>query len=212
MLPTESFEQLSVFLNMHCLTIKIFVKKLVFAFLAAFVLFGCDEGKTDEKNEKNYYDLRGFVENQIVYLKEKKPKIIKTAKLDGETQTVESAEIDWDKELGLFLQADINKPSYAQSYDVVRKDSATIEYRLKQNADLPVRYLKIVVDTLIKSPVRVTAVIQSQNRIYQSEKNIELTCSRKGNLPQISSYSVTGYQKLIFMDPKSFSVSSKIGQ
>ncbi|KAA0991087.1 hypothetical protein [Dyadobacter aurulentus] len=194
------------------MTTRIFVRNFVFAFLACFVLFGCDERKTDERNEKAYYDLRGFVEDQIVYLKEKKPQVTKTAKLDGEAQTIQSAEIDWDKEFGLFLQADINKPSYAQSYDVVRKDSATFEYRLKQNADLPVRYLKIVVDTLLKSPVRVTAIIQSKNRIYESEKNIELTYSRKNNLPQISFYLVSGYQKLIFMEPKSFSITSKIGQ
>jgi hypothetical protein len=184
----------------------------MFAILASLIFVSCDERKADEKHEKAYYDLRSFVENQIVYLKEKKPLVTKKAKLDGEEQTIQSTEIDWEKELGLFLQADINKPSYAQSYNVTRQDSATFEYRLKDNADLPVRYLKIVTDTLVKSPVLVKAIIKTENRIYQSEKSIELSCSFKDNLPQISTYSVTGYQKLIFMEQKHFTISSKIGQ
>ncbi|WP_229206854.1 hypothetical protein [Dyadobacter crusticola] len=182
-----------------------------FILLFTTIMTSCDQQRADENAIKRYFDLKGFVENQIVYLNEKKPEAMKSAKLDGELQTVKSRDIDWKKELELFIQADINKPSYAQSYNVVRKDSSTYEYRLRENADLPVRYLKIVTDSTIQSPVKVLAVLQSHNRIYESEKQIELTCIEKDNLWQVSAYSVKGYQKLIFMEPKHFEISSRIG-
>ncbi|KQS34264.1 hypothetical protein ASG33_02980 [Dyadobacter sp. Leaf189] len=175
------------------------------------MLASCDQQAADDNEVKRYFDLKGFVENQIVYLNEKKPLATKSAKLDGELETVKSDAIDWKKELELFIQADINKPSYAQSYDVTRKDSSTYEYRLKENSDLPVRYLKIVTDTTVKSPTKVMATLLSRNRIYESEKQIEFTCQKKDNLLQISAYSVKGYQKLIFMEPKRFEISARIG-
>jgi hypothetical protein len=179
--------------------------------LLFIVLISCGERESDENGPKRYFDLKGFVENQIVYLDEKKPEVDKSASLDGEVKVIRTRDIDWKKELELFVQADINKPAYAQSYDVIRKDSLTYEYKLKANTDLPVRYLKIVSDTSIKSPVKVIAVLESRNRIYESQKNIELTCSKKDNLWHLSTYTVKGYQKLIFMDPKEFEISSKIG-
>ncbi|WP_439555321.1 hypothetical protein [Dyadobacter sp.] len=181
------------------------------AFLMTAMLASCDHQREDENEVKRYFDLKGFVENQIVYLNEKKPVATKSAKLDDELETVTSNAIDWKKELELFMLADINRPSYAQSYNVTREDSSTYEYTLKENSDLPVRYLKIITDTTVKSPTKVLATLLSRNRIYESKKQIELTCQKKDNLWQISAYSVKGYQKLIFMESKRFEISAKIG-
>ncbi|WP_229208816.1 hypothetical protein [Dyadobacter luticola] len=176
-----------------------------------FLVTACQTKKVEEKNEKHYYDLKGFVENQIVYLEEKKPEVSKTAVLNGKSEQIKTKDIDWKKELELFVQADINKPSYRISYNVSRRDSAEYEYKLKPEMQATVQYLKIVTDSVVNQPVYIKAILKSENRIYKSEKTIELRCAQINNLWQVSSFSVDGYQKLIFTDKKSFHITSKIG-
>lgn len=179
--------------------------------ICLFMLSACREAATDTNEKKAYYDLKGFVENQIVYLNEKKPKVTKTVQLDGKKELRAEIETDWKKELELFAQADINKPAYRNSYSVTRSDSAVYEYKIKQGENLPVRYLMIKVDSATQQPVLIKALLRSENRIYSSEKSIELTVTRRNNLLEVSAYSVKGYQKLMFMNARSFNITAKIG-
>jgi hypothetical protein len=196
-------------LNSTILSIEILQKLLLFASVILVIISCKDDAQED--NVKIYYDLKGFMENQIVYLIEKQPEVSKTAVLDGQNETTKTRDINWKKELELFIQADINKPSYKQSYQVIRKDSSWYEYILKPSANLPVRYLKIVTDGKLNKPVYVKAIIRTENKIYKSEKNIELTCTMKDNLLALKSYSVQGNQKLVLLDEKSYHIKARIG-
>lgn len=179
--------------------------------IAGFVTFGCENKAAEQNTVHTYYDLKGLIENQIVLLNERKPKVNKTIILNGKKEVSVTANIDWKKELELFTQADINKPAYKNSYSVKNKNASEIEYILKSADDLNVQYLKIKMDTLQKQPYLIQALLKSENKIYESEKYIELTFSNKNNEWQPVSYSVKGYQKLLTMNPKSFQVSAKIG-
>ncbi|WP_233854343.1 hypothetical protein [Dyadobacter sp. CY326] len=174
-------------------------------------LSACDKAGTVDNEPKVYYDLKGFIDNQITYLNEIKPKVAKKVTLNGKEESQQETQIDWKKELELFAQADINKPAYAKSYTVTKSDSSVFEYKLKAGENLPVRYLMIKVDSATQQPVRVKAIVQSENRIYKSQRNIELACTRKNNLVEVSSYTIQGYQKLVLMDAKTFNVTAKIG-
>ena len=187
-------------------------KSSLFLFvICLLVLSSCREEETDPNEKKTYYDLKGFVDNQIVYLNEKKPKVTKTVQLGGKKEVRAEIETDWKKELELFVQADINKPAYRNSYSIIRSDSSVYEYRIKEGEKLPVQYLMIKVDSATQQPVSVKALLRSENKIYSSEKSIELTSSRRNSLLEVSAYSVKGYQKLLFMNRKSFDITAKIG-
>jgi len=175
------------------------------------IVSACRDTATDPNEKKTYYDLKGFIDNQIVYLNEKRPKVTKTVRLNGKKEVRAEIETDWKKELELFAQADINKPAYRNSYSVIRSDSSIYEYRIKEGEKLPVQYLTIRVDSVTQQPVSVKALLRSENRIYSSEKSIELNSSRRNNVLEVSAYSVKGYQKLLFMDSKSFDITAKIG-
>jgi hypothetical protein len=179
--------------------------------LISISLSACNEPASDPNAKKTYYDLKGFIENQVVYLNETKPKVTKTVRLNGKKEVRSDYKTDWKKELELFTQADINKPAYRNSYIVVRSDSAVYEYKVKAGENLPVRYLIIKVDSATQQPLSVKALIQAENKIYNSEKLIELTCRKSNNLLGVSAFSVKGYQKLLFVDKKSFDITSKIG-
>lgn len=200
------------FISIHSSSRPVFLKSsFLYIFMCLTMLSACRESVTDPNEKKAYYDLKGFVENQIVYLNEKKPKVAKTVQLDGKKELRVGIETNWKKELELFAQADINKPAYNKSYSVTRSDSSVYEYKIREGENLPVRYLMIKVDSATQQPVLVKALLRSENRIYSSEKLIELTSSRRNNLLEVSGYSVKGYQKLLFMDRKSFDITAKIG-
>ena len=176
-----------------------------------FSLVSCQKEETRDGAPKAYYDLKGFIENQIVYLNEKKPEVSKTAILGGKREASKTHEVDWKKELELFVQADINKPSYRQSYEVIQNGPLQYEYRIKPGNDLPVAYLKIDTDSVLKQPLRVEVLIRASNKVYNSEKKLVLNAAKRNNLPEINSYDVSGYQKLIFVEKKVFSIHGEIG-
>jgi hypothetical protein len=182
--------------------------------IAAVLLFlpvSCRQEQSRDDAPKVYYDLKGFIENQILYLNEKKPEVSKTAVLGSRREVSETREVDWKKELELFIQADINKPSYRQSYEVIRNGPLHYEYRLKPGNDLPVAYLKIDTDSVLKQPLHVEALIRTKNKIYHSEKKVVLNARKHNSLLEVSSYEVNGYQKLIFVEKKEFGIRGKIG-
>lgn len=179
--------------------------------LLFLLLTSCGREEAQDDGPKLYYDLKGFIENQIIYLNDKKPEISKTARLGGESEISTTREVDWKKELELFVQADLNKPSYRQSYDIARPDSTHYEYKLRSDVNLPVRYLKIETDSVLKQPLYIEALIHTSNKIYNSEKKVVMRLETKDNLLQVNSYEVDGYQKLALMDKKVFSIRTKIG-
>ncbi len=142
------------------------MRKLLFISL---LLLGCNE--SNNKNiPKHCYDLAGFINQQISQLTANKPLIQKNLLIDEKTGVIQTKAIDWDKELELFLQADLNKQSYQLSYD---KDSTQnmLVYRLKKGESLPIKRLKIAFDEE-KSPKYIEALMQVENYLYQSEKTI----------------------------------------
>ena len=185
---------------------------LLFTAIISIFLISCDNPKKDSVQIKKYFDLKGFMERQIAELDQKKPVVDKTMKMGEEQNSRSSNEINWKKELELFLQADINKPAYIQSYIVSRPDSSTYEYGLKQGQDLPVRYLKIKLDKANGMPVRIEAQLKSQNKLYESEKNINLSCQIKGESCKILTYHISGFQKLATMEKKPFVIEAVIKQ
>ncbi|WP_353722158.1 hypothetical protein [Dyadobacter sp. 676] len=174
-------------------------------------LISCTPEKSGDDAPGLYYDLKGFIENQIVYLNDKRPEVNKTAVLGSKREISKTREVDWEKELELFLQADINKPSYRQSYEIVQNGPVRYEYHLKSGNDLPVAYLKIETDSVLKQPLYVEALLRAKNKIYDSEKKIVLRSVKRDNLLEVSSYEIDGYQKLIFVEKKLFDIRGQIG-
>lgn len=174
-------------------------------------LVSCTPEESQDDAPKVYYDLKGFIENQIVYLDEQKPQVTKTAVLRSKQETTKTNRIDWKKELELFAQSDINKPSYRQSYEMVQNGPVVFEYRLKPGNDLPVTYLKINADSLLKQPLYVEAHIRVKNKIYESEKKLVLRAAKQDNLVKVNEYEVNGHRQLIFGERTPFRIQGKIG-
>jgi hypothetical protein len=170
----------------------------------------CDPGEQQASGPNTYYDLKDFVNNQTVLLEKGKPLVQKTVISNGKREILETSEVNWKRELALFLQADLNKAAYGNSYKTIKSDSLHYEYVLKPGEKLPVQYLRVVLDKVGGSPAWISAQIVTKNRLYTSEKNIELRCANYRGQWTIISYLSKGFQKLALMDAKVFEVDGKI--
>lgn len=73
-----------------------------------------------------YFDLKAFFRSDSARLAGLNPPVVKTVVHNGtvETKTVHIG--NWSQELNLFIQSDINRPAWKNSYSVSISDSAVI--------------------------------------------------------------------------------------
>lgn len=171
--------------------------------LLLLFLASCTQSE-NKIQSKSYYDLAGLMNQQISDLSEKKPVVDKTVILVDKQERIETKDIDWNKELELFIQADLNKQSYQSGYTIDVKDKR-VNYQLKAGEKLSVTGLTIEFDEK-DLPKHIEATIHTKNYLYESDK--KLTAELVNN--QLKSYKIEGYQELFVGSRKHFSVEGKI--
>jgi hypothetical protein len=175
------------------------------------LLMACD-GPASEQLPDVYVDTKTFIDGQITLLNRQKPMVQKTVLLDTRDQVQQTDSIDWNRELELFRQIDINKPAFRSSYTTARPDSLTYDYTVKSTEDrLAVRTLTVQLDSASRQPARITAVLQSQNPLYKSERRVLLECGpTKTRQWRVAHYRVEGFRELTFFGRNTFQIEGRI--
>lgn len=182
----------------------------LFSIICLFLLGSC-QTPDDTAQNKVYFDLKDFIEKQTVELDKRRPLVIKEMLIGKEQDKIETINIDWKKELELFIQADLNKQAFQLSYDISHPTPHTYLYSLKNGEKLSVKSLKVVVDETSKQPNLIEATLQEENKLYDSEKLLSLTCTmRPEGVWLIKTYQISGFQQLTLTDKKGFSVKGTI--
>jgi hypothetical protein len=165
------------------------------------ILFTSCQNQENQNATKNYYDLAGFINIQIKKLTDNQPLIAKSVLIEGKSENLNNNKIDWQKELELFLQADLNKQAYQNSYNEVKTDSSVV-YQLKADEKLPVKSLEIYFDKS-HSPHFIKAELSTKNYLYESHKSLKMSLLDN----QLQNYQIKGYQELFIGDKKDFEIS-----
>ena len=183
------------------------MKPFVLLILSLFA-FSCDNSAPQTAPKPVYFDVAGYVKSQIETLSARKPTVAKNAFINKQSNTQTTKAIDWAKELELFLQADINKPAFRNSYTIARPDSLTYKYALKPTEEkLTVRFLTVKLDSKTGKPVQIKALLKSENRLYESERRLLIESGVDG---KIQHYRVEGFQQLTYFDRNEFRVEGQI--
>lgn len=181
-----------------------FVSSCSLAFI--LIVSGCQNNAPPNQPDV-YYDVAGYVKRQIADLSARKPLIAKTLRINAKTSRQNTREINWTRELELFSQADINKQALRNSYQISRPDSLTYQYTLKKSEEkLTVRSLRVLLDSATRQPRRIEAVLQTDNALYASERQVWMESGLARNGWQLQRYKVSGFQKLPYFDKSQFSV------
>ncbi|RZK48381.1 MAG: hypothetical protein EOO99_10310 [Pedobacter sp.] len=176
--------------------LKIKAATIVGLSLGCLALFSCTPESTTLSSH-SYFDLNGFLDSEISRLKDKHNVIEKTININGllETRVVKNA--DFEKELALFREGDINKNAWKDGFSNDSNDKF-IQY-LRIDDKIPVKLLRIEKNQ--QGIVGITIIIERKNLLYLTSDTL-IYIPSKG-------YEIKKYQKLKIASPKTYSITGK---
>ncbi|MBO0360345.1 hypothetical protein J0X19_20460 [Hymenobacter sp. BT186] len=161
----------------------------------------------------NYFDVKGLLDTQIAELNRRQPAVEKQVRLrNGKIETTRVAKTDWNKELQVFYQADINKPALRGAYSETdsaagQPDGVKVYKLVAPDAKAPVVSLAVNTPGAVPSTAQeLTAIVRQDNALFYSEKRLRLR-TQSGALKE---YEVQGVQKLIMFDTVYYTVRTRV--
>jgi hypothetical protein len=119
-------------------------------FIIFTILIACTPEDTKKGARLSFFDLEGYVSQQVQLLQNDQPKAVKSVSLDAQIEEKVLSTLDYRKELELFAQADINKPAWRDKYtvDSVFNQAGVLESLTYEATDdkIPTRRLHIDFD------------------------------------------------------------------
>ncbi|MCJ8163844.1 hypothetical protein MKJ04_03255 [Pontibacter sp. E15-1] len=162
--------------------------------------------------EQAAYNLSAYLEQQQQRLTAEKPMVLKSVSAEGKpTETIETSAVDWEDELAVFKETDLNRPAlqeyYTRQEQVLADGNILVEYTRLKDTEPLVHHLRLELGPDRKLR-KLNALIQDQNVLFYSRRNIQLsTDTATGN---IASYRVEGVQKLILSDSLHYRVDANL--
>ncbi|MHA7130442.1 hypothetical protein [Algoriphagus namhaensis] len=172
-------------------------------------LFGCgsDFGVKDPEMEVlPYFDLKGFVEKELQELPDS-IRVVKASQINGqeEINTVMISREDLGKELALFKEADINKPSFVSAF-TTEVEGRYLIHELKENEKAKLKKMRI---TYGEDQVLAVELEMSEESIfYTSTTSAALYFSANGF--NLDHYFIETTQQIRWMDPNKLRISGAL--
>ena len=146
--------------------------KKYFLFTIGFmVLAGVQSCKSDShagSDTKQFFDIKGFFSANSVRLTKLNPLISKTVSHNDSSQTKKVHIENWNNELSLFTESDINKPAWRESYSVQTSDDFLI-YKAK---DPKLKTRDIIIKRNGNKVKWILIFNHTKNPLYESEEKL----------------------------------------
>ncbi|MBW3467676.1 hypothetical protein [Arthrospiribacter ruber] len=182
------------------------LKYLISSLTLLWWLAACTDISNDrDSNEPAYFPIKEFTE--VAVEKAYGKKLVKEVNINGQKDrtTTSPTEEEWLQELSFFLDADINRPALAQSYQTQRSES-TLVHELKEGEKGKVK--KMTVKYLEGNVKEVSFRSETKNPFYTSQtRGVLIFHSESGKLDQ---YSVENIQEVVFSRPNKVIISASI--
>lgn len=145
-------------------------KLFVIATCGLSLISGLQSCKPDIKEDagsRKYFDIQGFIKSECARLTKLNKPILKTVKHNGVVETKKLVITNWNTELSLFSESDINKPAWRNSYNI-QADSNLIIYTAKEH-ELNTREILI---KLTRGKVQYMMIINATDNDKHSIKHL----------------------------------------
>jgi hypothetical protein len=150
-------------------------QRLIWGLLLIF-FWGCanEESAPGDTETDRFFDVAGYFEGEIDRLQSEQPNSQKEVSLNGERESIQPDTLDFAEELSVFLNSDINKVSWIDSYsaDTTRHDDgsiATTVYKAQKDK-LRTRLLEVVYKA--DTPQRVRIVNRTENAVLDADQEL----------------------------------------
>jgi hypothetical protein len=157
----------------------------------------------------------GFLDRQVLYLQAEQPAVRKSGyDLEGliETETVET--VNWNRELEFFREVDLNRPALRDFFTITRHTDPATGHSIERYERVPgagtrIHFLQVEMDAG-QQLRQLKAATEQNNPLFYTQRNLQLTCTPSPDQSRISSYTVTGVQKLIFTDSAHYTLKAEV--
>lgn len=184
--------------------------------ILAVVLFSSCVKKRSETTY--YYALDSLLSAQTKFLSGVKATLTKEASLNNKSETksyIPVSDTAWIHELDVFAELnDINKPANVGKYRTERgvKDpnSNLRIYQIESTEHLPVVFLKVYYLDKLPNIRRIEGFYREESSLLKSSRKVSMEFHDINNKIVLTSYSITGSQKMLLGDSVQFSVNGTI--
>jgi len=143
------------------------------------MLCSCDKDVADVyyEDQRYYYDLPKFFKAQIDNLKDKDQWVRKHVTKDGHSHIIERGDVDWNEELGVFLDSDINRPAWRGEFkvDTINLEREYVITYKTGNEQIPVKNVVVTIDKQTKQCLKLTVDRRTENFLYKSDQSLYFT-------------------------------------
>lgn len=182
---------------------------VLFTIIALSGLTACEPpNQNTSGTAQPYFDLKGFVQKQIAWLAKQQPAVKKQVR-NGSKKSSKTLKIkDWEKELRMFANADINKSALIGTYEV-SKNGNTIKYTAKDEKN-SVKEMVVELGDNEKVATSVRITVGGDNALFASGTKLSFSCQREGNDYRLKTYTIDGFQKIIFSDKRPYFIQAEV--
>lgn len=137
--------------------------------ISGLLLSACQPSAEQVMETKDYYfSLKDYFTQEASRLQKANTSIYKEVTRNSETEAKEIVIANWELEFGLFIDSDINKLSWKESYEIVEKQDSTFyiqkDSTLETEKILIVRKDSLVTEVLVENSI--------QNPLYKSKEKL----------------------------------------
>jgi len=165
----------------------------------------------DSSGNSKFVNVARFIEEQTQLLDSVNPPVDKKVLIGQNYEQQTLKDINWKRELEMFMQADISKPAVQAGYELEEQNKIVRIYKPKSGENPDIEYLKISFDEQGQQIQTIEAHISQWNYLYKSEKKISLQCKQNAaGKTQITAYQIKGFQKLLFNEEVPFEIEARV--
>jgi hypothetical protein len=129
------------------------------------------------EDQRYYYDLPNFMTRQIDNLKSKQQWVRKKITKDGHSHVIERGDVNWEEELAVFAEADINRPAWRGEFkvDTIKLERTMVITYKTENGQIPVKNVVVTIDRDSRQCIQLTVDRSSDNFLYSSDQKLFFT-------------------------------------
>ncbi len=171
--------------------------------LLLIALWGCSNGDSANADSETdrFFDVEGYFAGEVDRLQSEQPNIQKQVSLNGEEESVQPDTLNFEKELSVFLNSDINKVSWIESYtaDTTRHDDGSIATTTYEAQEEKLRTRLVEVSYEAEAPQRIRIINRTENAVLDARQELIYE-------PAIG-FEIQQEQQIRFMKPNQISVA-----
>ena len=199
------------FKPLHYFFSDFLLKMFSFLFLF-FSLFSCIPPNIKETADTQFFDLKGFLDGQIIQLEKAEEKgmtITKKTVLQGQKTKQTLKKINWKDEFAFFYSSDINTPQLRDRYKIEKTPQKWTFKTEEEN--LIVKQMQITFkedgkDNSFENVEKILIIQKDKNNLYENDRTLIIKV-KEGVL---KSYSIKGSEDVILNQKQEFLVEGII--